>query len=762
MPTPPKSAQRLLRGFLRPELTEEVFGDLEERFEDLCETASPAHARRHYWYQVFHYLRPFAIRKPRFINSNNYVMHQHHLLMAFRQIRRYKGSFLINFIGLASGLSAALLIGLWIQDEFRVDRIFPNEDHLYQVMLNREEQDGEITTMAYTAGPLADALMAEIPEIEAAAIHQVSFSDEEVLVYEDTKVLSFPAYGTPNYFSVLPYTLLWGSPDQVLTQPDQAVLTRSMAIKLFGNPGEALGKTITGPYERPYTVAGIMEDVPSNASIQFDALFSWTVFLETHRWLHEWGNQDPYTLVTLRDNTDLGAVQQKLSTFLQSKMPNTSKSLFLRPYTSQHLYGKYVQGQQAGGRIVYVRLFMGIAIAILLIACVNFMNLSTAHATRRSKEVGIKKALGARKPLLTGQFMEEAFVHVLLALVGAYLLTAILLPGFNQFTGKSLSLWSGWQLLLVMLGVALAAGWVAGSYPALYLSRLSPIRSLKGQNQPGTRSLTIRRGLVVFQFTLSVIFILGVIIIAQQMAYIQNKDLGFNKDQIIYFSHDYVLEDDTDTYYTFLEDLRQLPEVSKAASFSHDLAGNHGGTSGLTWPGKDPDTRIEFGSLEVGPGFLDALSVPMVAGSTFPPPSSDTLAKIIFNEAAIAAMGLTDPVGKIITLWGEPKEIVGVTKNIHFESLYEPITPCFFNMYPVLEKTLVKAETENLSATLAAIRAIHDRYSPNHPLTFQFMDDDFAKQYAAEQQLGQLSRYFAGIAILISCLGLLGLAAFSA
>ncbi|HAP64271.1 MAG TPA: transporter permease, partial [Cytophagales bacterium] len=377
-------------------------------------------------------------------------------------------------------------------------------------------------------------------------------------------------------------------------------------------------------------------------------------------------------------------------------------------------------------------------------------------------EVGIKKALGARKPLLTGQFMEEAFVHVLLALVGAYLLTAILLPGFNQFTGKSLSLWSGWQLLLVMLGVALAAGWVAGSYPALYLSRLSPIRSLKGQNQPGTRSLTIRRGLVVFQFTLSVIFILGVIIIAQQMAYIQNKDLGFNKDQIIYFSHDYVLEDDTDTYYTFLEDLRQLPEVSKAASFSHDLAGNHGGTSGLTWPGKDPDTRIEFGSLEVGPGFLDALSVPMVAGSTFPPPSSDTLAKIIFNEAAIAAMGLTDPVGKIITLWGEPKEIVGVTKNIHFESLYEPITPCFFNMYPVLEKTLVKAETENLSATLAAIRAIHDRYSPNHPLTFQFMDDDFAKQYAAEQQLGQLSRYFAGIAILISCLGLLSLAAFSA
>jgi ABC-type antimicrobial peptide transport system permease subunit len=467
--------------------------------------------------------------------------------------------------------------------------------------------------------------------------------------------------------------------------------------------------------------------------------------------------------VILHEGTDVEALNEKIGDFVTSHGDQKNVTLFLKKYSTQYLYGRFENGVQSGGRIEYVRLFSIIAIFILFIACINFMNLSTARASRRAKEVGIKKAVGARRGSLFGQYISESLLITLLSLGTALLIVWIFLPQFNQITDKQMQLeFSDPKLLTWFLGITIFTGVLAGSYPALYLSGFKPVVILKGEMRGSIGELIARKGLVVFQFTLSVILIVAVLVVYRQIEFVQNKNLGYEKDNVIYFETNGRVDENVNT---FLTEIKNIPGVVNASSIGHDMIGRQNNTSGLQWDGKDPESKILFENVRVNYDLLETLGIEMVDGRTFSRDFSTDSSKIIFNEAAIKVMGYEEePIGKTITLWENYDfEIVGVAKDFHFQSLHTQVNPLFFRLVPDQTwNVMVKISGGQEKETLERIKRFYEDYNPGFTFDYQFLDDEYQRQYAAEQRVATLSRYFAGLAIVISCLGLFGLAAFTA
>jgi ABC-type antimicrobial peptide transport system permease subunit len=441
------------------------------------------------------------------------------------------------------------------------------------------------------------------------------------------------------------------------------------------------------------------------------------------------------------------------------------------------LYDHYENGVQSGGRIVYVKLFTIIALFILIIACINFMNLSTARAAFRAKEVGIKKVVGASRGTLILQYLGESVLLSVASLLVALAICELFLPVFNEITGKHLTLRFAPTLILALAGITLLTGLFAGSYPALYLSAFRPVDALKGTARFRTRTsvskqlgrssiktswgeLWARKGLVVFQFTLSVLFIAGVLIVYRQVSYIQSRDLGYNRDHVIDFNIPIKLDS---TYLvhaaSFVNELNNIPGVVSAGSHAHNLTGDHGGISGVSWVGKDPGLDIEYANIEIGQNFLQTIGIRLKEGRYF---SQNMQHEIIMNETAIKAMGLKNPIGTVVRFWDEKREIIGVAADFNFESLYQPIKPAFFRCYPVTNSVIVRLKTGAEAQTIAGVRKAFMRFNPGMTFEYRYLDEDYQKLYSSEIRIGILSRYFAGLAILISCLGLFGLAAFTA
>ncbi|HXD77970.1 MAG TPA: FtsX-like permease family protein [Puia sp.] len=405
-------------------------------------------------------------------------------------------------------------------------------------------------------------------------------------------------------------------------------------------------------------------------------------------------------------------------------------------------------------------MFSIIAIFILMIACINFMNLSTARAAQRAKEVGIKKVVGAGRMTLVLQYLGESVLLSFFALAAALAICEFMLPVFNGITGKQLDLRLAPGLIVMFCSISLVTGLFAGSYPAFYLSAFRPVSVLKGRIKPSPGELWARKALVVFQFTLSVLFIAGVLIVYRQVSYIQSRDLGYNRDHVI----DFNIPIRFDSGYlahaaTFVSELNNIPGVVSAGSHAHNLTGDHGAISGVTWIGKDPSLDIEFANIEIGANFLPTIGIRLKAGRYF---SRNMQHEIIMNETAIRAMGLKDPIGKVVKFWDETREIVGVAADFNFESLYQPVKPAFFRCYPVTNWVSVRLKPGAEQTAIAGIRKAYMRFNPGMAFDYRFLDEEYRKLYSSEIRIGILSRYFAGLAILISCLGLFGLAAFSA
>jgi putative ABC transport system permease protein len=685
-------------------------------------------------------------------------MLQHNIILIYRNFLRAKGFFLINLFGLSTGLACTLLIYLWVRDEIRTDKFHDQDNRLFQVMEHQQYAD-EIMTTTSTPGILAETLKEEVPEIEYAAT--TTWVTSFTLSVKENNVKADGFYVGTDFFNIFSFPLVQGNPEKVLVDKTSIVISHELAIKLFSTAEDAIGKTVELQHEKPFQVTGVFKKVLASSQ-QFDFVLSFETFKDDNEWVLSWGNNGPSTYVTLREGSVAEDVSTKIRDFVKSRNEQSNVTLFLKPYSERYLYGRYENGKPAGGRIEYVKLFSIIAVFILLIACINFMNLSTARASRKAKEVGIKKSIGAQRQSLVIQYISESMVTATLSLLVAITVVYLLLPAFNLLTDKHIvfTLLDS-ELIVWLLGITIFTGLLAGSYPAIFLSGFKPATVLKGELKGSWGELWARKGLVVFQFFLSVILIVSVLVIFKQIEFVQTKNLGYKKDNLIRIPIEGKVETSLET---FLNEVKKVPGVVNASSMGHSLLGRNNNTSGLEWDGKNPEDLILFENIRVNYDMIETLGVEFVEGRSFSRDHGTDTSAIIFNEAAIRVMGLKEPVGKVIKLWDQYNlEIIGVVKDFHFQSLHDVVNPLFFvlnskNTWNVM----IRLEGGKEQETLKSLGELYSTFNPGFTFEYTFQDVDYARQYSAEQRVASLSGYFAAFAILISCLGLFGLAAFTA
>jgi len=693
-------------------------------------------------------------------------MLRHNLLLIYRTFKRFKSTFVINLIGLSTGLTCTLLIFLWIQDELNIDKFHDKNNRLYRVMENTAQADG-VDTGAHTPDLLAETIIKEMPEVEyAIAVTPGNLLGKFTLTDGQTATKAVGQYVSSDYFKVFSYRLLQGDDSQVLTDKHSAVISKSLAIKLFKTDQEVIGKTLECEilgFKEPIIVTGVFEGTPANSSEQFDFVLSFELWKDLSQKFGRpinWDNHAPNTYLVLREDTNLDTFNKKIAGFIKEKNKESNVTLFTVPYSDQYLHGKYKNGVQSGGRIEYVHLFSIIALFILSIACINFMNLTTARTSRRIKEIGVKKAVGASRKTLIYQHLSESITMTFLSLALAIVFVELLLPQFNLITGKQLTLTLEPKLILSIAGITFFTGLLSGSYPAFYLSGFSPAFVLKGKLTTSFSELFVRKGLVIFQFVLSVILIVSVLVVYKQVEFMQGQNLGYDKDHIVYFDIEGKVPENQDAFFA---EVKNIPGIVNVSSIGSMLMGHSSSTSGLSWEGKNPRDVVEFENVPVNYGMIETLGLTLDAGRPFSRDFSTDDHAIIFNEAAIDVMGLKNPIGKTINLWGETMEIVGVVRNFHFESLHEAVKPLFFIVNPKhTMKVMTKIEAGKEKEAIDELKKFYGKFNPGYLLDYKFLDQDYQAQYISEKRVGMLARYFAGLAIIISSLGLFGLATFTA
>lgn len=686
-------------------------------------------------------------------------MLKHHLLLVCRNFLRAKTYYAINLIGLSTGLACTLLIFLWVSDELSINKFHEKDARLYEIMEHQKYADGIMTTTS-TPGLLAETLKAEFPEVEYAAT--TTWVNSFTLSINDHNVKADGWYVGPEFFNIFSLKLVQGHADQVLKDDRSIVISRGLAKKLFNSEADALGKTLELQHNKSYQVTGVFEDITAQSTMKFEFVLSFEEFKKDNKWVTEWGNNGPATYVIFKEGTDAVAFSTKIKSFLSTKNEGTETELFAVHYSDRYLHGSYENGVQSGGRISYVQGFSILAIFILLIACINFMNLATARATRKAKEVGIRKTVGAQRRTLIIQFLSESLIVTVCSVLVALVLVYLALPKFNQITSKviTLSILDP-RFLLWAAAITVLTGVISGSYPAFYLSAFRPAAVLKGAVSGSPGELWARKGLVVFQFLLSVVLIVSVLVIYRQIEFTQTRSLGYNKDNLIQFSIEGKLRENRET---FLTEVRRLPGVAGATTMSSQMLGRNSNTDGLEWEGKDPKTNILFENVSVNYGTIETMGMQMAEGRSYSVQFGADTTKIIFNEAGIQAMGMENPVGKHIKLWGQyDLEIIGVVRDFNYQSLHEQVAPLFFRLSPPNTYTfMVRLEGGREKEALEGIKKTYSVLNPGFAFDYEWQDEEYGKLYAAEQRVGSLSFAFATMAILISCLGLFGLATFTA
>ncbi|WP_026632280.1 ABC transporter permease [Dyadobacter alkalitolerans] len=687
-------------------------------------------------------------------------MLKNYLKIAWRNLLKNKTFSLINILGLALGMACSLLIMLWVQDEIKMDRFHKNDARIFTVMEN-QHYSGVINTFASTPGILADNIVKDIPEIEMAS--QWLWEEAPVLAVGNNFDNEKGRYVQGDFLRIFSFDLSQGDANTALKRPDGIVISQKLAQKYFKGQ-DPMGKTMRIDNKDDVIVTGVLKEIPSYSSVKFDFLMSYDRWIKDKSWAKEWGNNGPRCIVMLDKNADIDKVNAKIKGYLKTKNKDSNIDLFLINYGQSYLYSKWDSGKQNGGRIEYVRLFTIVAIFILVIACINFMNLATARSVKRAKEVGLRKVVGAYKSSLVGQFMGESILITLLALAFALILVGVLLPSFNTLTEKQLSLnFFNPTLLLLLLVLTTITGVFAGSYPALFMSSLNPVVVLKGALKFKPSAAYFRQGLVVFQFGLSILLILSMIVVYRQIEFIQNKNLGFNRDNLLYISD--IEKGMPKNFASFKQVLENEPGI-KAVTVSQASPMDFGSsTMGVTWPGKDTTQRMLFNVNPVGFDFVKTMGVKLLDGRDFNPQFGTDTSNYLINEAAARKIGYKDPVGKELTMWGKKGKIIGLMKDFHIGSLHVAIEPLIVNLQPKTENwgaALIMTEAGKTKQAIASVEKVYRQYNPGFPFKYHFADEEFGNLYKAENVVSKLSNYFAFLAIFISCLGLFGLAAFTA
>jgi putative ABC transport system permease protein len=680
------------------------------------------------------------------------------LKIAWRNLVKDRQFTFLNVLGLSAGLACALLIFLWVNDELSYDKFFSNDDRLYKLMEHRN-YNGEIQTSEESSGILSETVTQQIPGVEyAAAVAPPGWFPQYTLSVADKNIKASGQYTGKDYFNIFSFKLIEGNRNNVLENKSSIVISDELAKKLFGTTENIIGKPVRFEQDTTFYVSGVFEKTPQHSSQQFDFALSFDYFKTIKDWVTKWGNIGPLNYVLLSKGTDIKAFNKKIAGIVTANTGDTKRKVFAMKFSDVYLHNNYGNNAKSAGRIEYVKLFSILAIFILIIACINFMNLSTAKASRRLKEIGIKKVVGANRKQLVFQFLTESLLLTLFATVFAVIIAFLLLPAFNHVTGKQISPHFDATAVIYFITIIIFTGLLAGSYPALYLSKFNPLAILKGKTNTSVAELVSRKGLVIFQFTLSTILIVAVLIIYQQTQFIQNTDSGYNKNNILRLSAEGNIQGKEEA---FIAELKNIPGVANASSTFHKMVGHSYGDYGIEWQGKNPGEGVFFEGFGVDYDFIETMGMKMKEGRSFSGSFGVDSTKIILNETAVKLMQIRDPVGKTIQRFDNNMQIIGVVKDFHFESLHEPIKPCYMFLQPG-NIIVVSVRANNQQQTIADIQRLYEKYNPGFPFTFNFLDETYQKQYDSETRVSALSKYFAGLAIVISCLGLFGLAAFTA
>lgn len=684
-------------------------------------------------------------------------MLHHYLVLALRNFKRNKSSFLINLIGLSTGLACTLLIYLWVHDELSIDAFHEQSGQLYQVMSNSEQADG-INTWNGTNALLADALEASIPEVATAvAATDPAWEMQFELQAGEGKHTAVGKFVDEGYFDLFSYPLMEGGEEGSLADKASIMISAPLAMKLFHTVDNLMGKTIEWQLQgikSQSVISGVFTAPPSTSTDQFDFVLPFSLYRRVFG--ENWEIPNAVTYVLLHEQAELEKVNTKIRAIHQQKVADSGITYFLQAYSDAYLYGRYENGRAVGGRIDYVKLFSIIALFLLGIACINFVNLSTARATRRGREVGVKKVVGAGRGILISQYLGEALLMSFFALLAGLLLAGLFLPTFNTISGKAIRLSFDPAFLLTICIISLVTGLLAGLYPAFYLSSFDPIQVLKGKVKGAVGEVWLRKGLVVFQFSLSMVLMVGVLILFKQMNFLQEKNLGYDQDNLIRFG---IQGEVATKLETFLKEVKGLDGVEEASAITNDFF-SPPGAGDFQWEGQS-DNDIQFGRYLVDYGFIETMGVELIEGRSFSQDFPATTPQIILNESARRVMGMDDPIGKRAKLSGVEVTIVGVVKDFHFRSLHEQIGPMFFHLSrDFLTSVVLRIKAGEEQHTLAALKTYYESFNPGTAFDYQFIDEDYQALYQSEQRVAHLSRYFAGMAILISCLGIFGLASF--
>ena len=681
---------------------------------------------------------------------------------AWRNLLQNKTFSLINIFGLALGMTCSLVIMLWLQDEIRKDKFHQNSKRLYRVMEN-QSYSGTISTFDATPGILAENIVKDIPDIQMAS--QMLWEEEPLFTVDNTYDKEKGRYVEKDFLRMFSFKLLKGDPATALARPDGVVISKKLADKYFKGK-DPIGKMIRIDNTDNVMVTGVLDGIPKSSSLTFDFLMSFEQWRKKNDWAKEWGNNGPRCYVMIAPNTSIDRVNAKIKNYIKTKNKESNVELFLQNYGESYLYSDWENGKQNGGRVEYVKIFSIVAIIILVIACINFMNLATARSLRRAREIGVRKVVGAGKRQLIGQFIGESLFVSFIAICFSLLIVFLLLPSFNSLTEKHLSIdLTDASFLVILLGLTLVTGIISGSYPALFMSSLKPIIVLKGLLKFRPGATYFRKALVVFQFALSIILILGMIVIYRQIDFIHNKNLGFAKEDLLYMPLEGELQK---TYPTFKEQLLKQPGIKYVTSAQSSPLEVGSSTSGVRWPGKDTTKLILFSSNPITYDYIKTMGIQLVAGRDLSTEYGLDTMNYLVNEAAAKKIGYKDPVGKELTMWGDKGMIVGLMKDYHHNSLHVPIEPLILRLHKkswggtYWGNIIVRTEKGKTKQAIASMEKLYKQFNPGFPFKYYFTDDEIANRYKAEYTVSKLSRYFAFLAIFISCLGLFGLVTFTA
>ncbi|HUZ58651.1 MAG TPA: ABC transporter permease [Hanamia sp.] len=690
------------------------------------------------------------------------------LIIAARNFKKDKWYSLLNLLGLTIGITFSLFLIFYVRDELSYDRYNKKADRIFRIATYIQERDKN-TNWTLTQAPLAATLKKDYPEVEESARfikkERISFKYGDNNFYE-TKVY----YADSTVFRIFTYPFIEGNPATALTEPNSIVISKTLADKYFGGNTSAIGKTLRTVYDI-YKVTGVIKDVPHNSHLRFDMLISWSSLPKNRNGDDDWGNFNNFTYVLLKPKTSAAAFNKKLAPMYEKYMApifaqfNVKMHYVVQPITAIHLHSKLEREPEALGSMSYIWIFSAVAFFMMLIASINYMNLTTARSASRAKEIGIRKVTGCSRKQLILQFLGESVITALVAVLLSFLLLMLLLPAFNTLSGKQFTLGTLFQPfnIFLLLGIGLFTGLAGGSYPAFYLSSFKPANILKGALSKASGNINLRRSLVVLQFSISMIMLICTWVVYSQLSYLQKRDVGFDKNQVMIVTVN-TGQDERSKINAMDNDFRSLADVKMVGS-------------GNCYPG-NPNIGFDLFRIQTDSGYIDkavecyaidesflpTLHIPVVKGRNFSG-LSDTLHSIVVNEAMVKHFGWKEAIGKRVKFAGDTSsdyfEVVGVIKDFNQESLYNPIAPLLMFYRPNGNLIQVKMSTGNLETSIAQIGNTWKKYFPNLPFEYKFLDEDFNSQYAADQKRGKIFAAFSLLTIIITCLGLLGLTAFT-